>query len=59
MPKKAVIVVSLVDESREKSNRELEREIFAELSKAPSRIPWMKQVLKVEVVEDFESRFSE
>jgi hypothetical protein len=50
--KKAIIVIRLVDESGEKSNSELESEIFDELSKAPPRIPWMKKVLKVEVVED-------
>ena len=44
MPKKAVIVVTLVDESIEKSNDEL--------SKAPAKIPWMKQVEKVEVTEE-------
>ena len=52
MPKKAVVVVTLVDESREKSNDELEKEIFDELSKAPAKIPWMKQVEKVEVTEE-------
>jgi hypothetical protein len=52
MSKKAVIVVTLVDESKEKSNKELEKEIFDELSKAPAKIPWMKQVKNVEVLED-------
>lgn len=52
MPKKAVIILTLVDESREKSNDELEKEIFDELSRAPGKIPWMKQVKKVEIVED-------
>ena len=52
MPKKAVVVVTLVDESIEKSNDELEKEIFDELSKAPTKIPWMKQVEKVEVTEE-------
>jgi len=52
MPKKAVVVVTLVDESLEKSNDELEKEIFDELSKAPAKIPWMKQVEKVEVTEE-------
>lgn len=52
MTKKAIIVVVLVNESIEKSNGELENEIFSELSKYPSRIPWAKQVVKVEVVED-------
>jgi len=59
LAKKAMIVITLVDESEEKSNRELEKEIFEELSKAPIRIPWMRQVLKVEVTENFNSRFSE
>ena len=58
MTKKAIIVIALVDESKEKENGELEREILAELSKAPHAIPWMKKVLKVEVVEDSDSRFS-
>ena len=49
--KKATIVIVLVDESKEKSNEELEREIFDVLSRYPSRVPWMRQVLKVEVTE--------
>jgi hypothetical protein len=52
MPKKAVIIITLVNESREKRNKELEKEIFDELSKYPSKIPWMKNVLRVEVAED-------
>lgn len=44
-------MMELVDESKEKSREELEREIFDVLSKAPAKIPWMKQVLKVEVLE--------
>lgn len=52
MPKKAIILISLVDESRAKENRELEMEIFSELSTYPSKIPWMKRVLRVEVVEN-------
>jgi len=51
LAKKAIIVVALVEESEEKENVELEREILEELSKAPHVIPWMKKVLKVEVVE--------
>jgi hypothetical protein len=52
MPKKAIIVVSLVDESEDKTNDELEKEIFDELPKAPPSIPWMKEVEKVEIVEN-------
>jgi hypothetical protein len=50
--KKAIILISLVDESRGKESKELEEDIFNELSKSPSMIPWMKRVLKVEVVEN-------
>jgi hypothetical protein len=52
MPKKAIIIITLVDESGRKSNRELEREIFDELSKYPAKIPWMKNVVKVEVAKN-------
>ncbi len=52
MAKKAIIIVALVEKSKEKGNAELEREIFVELSKVPHVIPWMKKVLKVEVVEE-------
>lgn len=49
MVKKAIIVITLVDESEEKSNEELEKEIFEELSKRFTIIPWMKDVKKVSV----------
>jgi hypothetical protein len=52
MRKKAVIVISLVKESAEKSNEEIENEIMEELSKHPPRIPWMKKVEKVAVTKD-------
>ena len=52
MSKKAVIVISLVKESAEKSNEEIEKEIFEELSKRPPVIPWMKKVEKVTVKEE-------
>ena len=51
MGKKAVIVVSLVEESAEKSNEEIENEILMELSKHPTVIPWLKKVEKVTVTE--------
>jgi len=51
MPKKAIIVISLVKESAEKTNEEIEKEILEELSKAPPTIPWMKKVEKVTVTE--------
>jgi hypothetical protein len=51
MVKKAVIVISLVEESAEKSNIEIEKEIMRELSSEPARIPWLKKVEKVTVTE--------
>ena len=51
MTKKAIIVIKLVEESKGKSNRELEREIYSELSKLPQKIPWMESIEKVIVVE--------
>jgi len=52
MGKKAVIVVSLVEESAEKPNEEIEGDIMGELSEEPARIPWMKKVEKVKVTEN-------
>ncbi len=49
MPKKAVIAISLIEESLERANREIEREIFKELSKHPPKIPWIKTVERVTV----------
>jgi hypothetical protein len=51
MRKKALIVFSLVEESAEKANEEIEREIFEELSKGLPKIPWFKEVEKVTVTE--------
>ena len=49
MGKKAVIVVSLIEESAERPNEEIEREIMEELLRKPARIPWLKKVEKVTV----------
>jgi len=46
MGKKAVIMISLVEESAEKTNLEIEKEIMTELSQEPARIPWLKKVEK-------------
>jgi len=48
--KRAVIVIRLVEESVEKANEEIEREIFEELSGFPT-IPWLERVEKVTVTE--------
>ena len=52
LTKKVVIIITLIDESKEKRNEELEREIFEELMRNPTVIPWMKEVEKVEVKEN-------
>ena len=49
MDKKAFIVISLVEESIEKANDEIEREIFEELSEDLPKIPWLKRVERVTV----------
>ena len=49
MVKKAIIVISLVEESTEVANEKIEKHILNELSKEPSRIPWLKEVQKVTV----------
>jgi len=48
--KKVIIVYSLVEESQEITNKELEEEISAELSNV--WCPWCKAVEKVKVVEE-------
>ncbi|MFQ6081499.1 MAG: hypothetical protein ACE5OW_07525 [Candidatus Bathyarchaeia archaeon] len=49
--KKAVIVILLVEESKEIPNKEIEKEIREELSKGWPRIPWCKRVERVTVSE--------
>jgi len=50
--KKAVIVISLVEEGTEVENRKIEEDILNELSGEPTRIPWLKEVEKVTVTEE-------
>jgi hypothetical protein len=50
--KKACITILLVEESDEKSNEEIEKEIFESLSKGLPKIPWFANVEKVTVRED-------
>jgi DNA-binding PadR family transcriptional regulator len=47
--KKAIIVISLVEESTEATNEEIEKEILEELSKDGTIVPWLKKVEKVTV----------
>ena len=51
MTKKAVIVISLVEESIKKPNEEIENEILEEPSKGLPKIPWSRSVEKVTVTE--------
>jgi hypothetical protein len=51
MNRKAHIIISLVKECKEKSNQELEKEIRIALSETPIKIPWMKKLEKVRVVD--------
>jgi len=48
--KKAIITILLVEESEEKSNEELEKEIFESLLKSLPMIPWFARVEKVKVM---------
>ena len=52
MVKKAVIVISLVEESTKVENEKIEEEILNELSEEPTKIPWLKEVEKVTVTEE-------
>jgi len=51
MGKKAVITIQLVEESVEKTNEEIEKDIIDELSTGEPKIPWFKSVEKVKVIE--------
>jgi len=47
--RKASITILLVEESRTKSNEEVEKEIFESLTEELPRIPWLARVEKVTV----------
>jgi hypothetical protein len=51
MVKKALIEISLVEESSEKTNAEIASEIFNEIFEGRTIIPWCKQVNKVAVTD--------
>ncbi|MCL6578386.1 MAG: hypothetical protein K6T73_03255 [Candidatus Bathyarchaeota archaeon] len=52
MVKKAVIVITLVEESALTRNKQIEQDIINELSNEPAKIPWLKTIEKVIVVEE-------
>src|SRR3989304_1492426 len=49
MAKKAVIVISLIEESERIANENIEKEILNEFSEDPTQVPWMKGIEKVTV----------
>ena len=51
MVKTAEILVALVNESDEKSNADIAREILVELQKIQHAIPWVEKVLIVNINE--------
>ena len=53
MTKKLIIVISLVEESAEKANEKIEKEILEELSKGLPTIPWLKNIEKVTVTDAY------
>ncbi len=50
--KKVIIIINLVEESIEKPNDEIEKEILHELTDDMPIIPWLESVEKVSVVEE-------
>lgn len=52
MVRKATIVVRLVEESVEKTRKELEKMIVEALSEIPPRIPYQKEIETVTVTEE-------
>jgi len=51
MVKRAVILVRLVEESVERANADIEKEIFEELCEDFPKIPWFEKVEKVTVTD--------
>lgn len=51
MSRKALIEISLVEESDERTNDEIAKEILKELTDSATVIPWCGKVNKVVVVE--------
>jgi hypothetical protein len=50
--KKAVIVINLLEESLEKNNEEIEKQILHELTDDMPLIPWLERVERVTVIEE-------
>jgi|YelNatPaOPRAMG01_1025707.scaffolds.fasta_scaffold44285_4 hypothetical protein len=52
MTKKALIEILLVEESAEKANKEIEKEIRDELSENTHVIPWAAKIEKMQVINE-------
>jgi len=50
-PKRAIIVINLIEESIEKTNEEIEKEILHELTNEMPIIRWVESVEKITVIE--------
>jgi len=50
--KKVIIIINLVEESVDRPNEEIEREILHELTDDMPIIPWLESVEKVSVIEE-------
>ena len=50
--KKVIIIINLVEESVEKTNEEIEKEILQDLVDDMPIIPWLERVEKVTVIEE-------
>ena len=49
--KKAIIVVNLIEESVEKANQQIEKEIWRELTHDLLIVPWVERIEKITVTE--------
>ena len=50
--KKVIIVVRLIKEADEKSNKTIENEIMRDLAEGMPKIPWQGEVQKIVVLDD-------
>jgi len=49
--KKVIIVVRLIREADDKSNRKIEKEILDELTEGMPKIPWQGEIQKIVVLD--------
>jgi hypothetical protein len=51
MSKNAIIEISLVEQSLGKTNEEIKKEIYDEISEGRIIIPWCKEIKKITITE--------